>query len=143
MNPCKDLCYQRYGKQYSKECDKECDFAKAVKRSKKNDVRTDEELGSAYAYCEDCRLVEVCRYYPYDGCDFKEVAKSEWISPKKRLPNEYDRVLVTIQINKREPVARSGYFASGAFSNDNGDYWRAEETEVIAWMPLPKPYRED
>jgi hypothetical protein len=35
LNPCKDLCYIRYGKQYSEKCDEECEFAYAVKQLKK------------------------------------------------------------------------------------------------------------
>lgn len=28
MNPCKDWCYARFGKEYTPECDKHCDYAK-------------------------------------------------------------------------------------------------------------------
>lgn len=28
INPCKDYCYIRFGKQYTKECDTQCEFAK-------------------------------------------------------------------------------------------------------------------
>ena len=35
MNPCKDYCYYRYGKEYTPECDKNCDFAKEVNLRKK------------------------------------------------------------------------------------------------------------
>lgn len=35
MNPCKDYCYLRFGKQYSADCDTSCEFAKAVKSVEK------------------------------------------------------------------------------------------------------------
>lgn len=28
MNPCKDWCFARFGKEYTKECDKHCDYAR-------------------------------------------------------------------------------------------------------------------
>lgn len=28
MNPCKDLCFARFGKEYTQECDKHCDYAR-------------------------------------------------------------------------------------------------------------------
>ena len=30
------------------------------------------DMGQAIEYCKDCVHDEVCRYYPYDGCAFKE-----------------------------------------------------------------------
>lgn len=36
MNPCVELCYNRYGKQYSEECDEICAYAKAVKELKES-----------------------------------------------------------------------------------------------------------
>ena len=30
MNPCKDFCYIRFGKQYTSKCDKTCEYAKVV-----------------------------------------------------------------------------------------------------------------
>lgn len=68
---------------------------------------------------------------------------SEWISVKERLPENETYVLVTIGIPGRQPHARSGWYQNGFFHNDNGDTWKATDMEVIAWMPLPEPYRED
>lgn len=30
LNPCVELCYQKYGKDYTPKCDKECEFAKVI-----------------------------------------------------------------------------------------------------------------
>jgi hypothetical protein len=64
-----------------------------------------------------------------------------WIPISERLPQENERVLVTIQTPHRTSV-RSGIFFYPFFSIDNGDCWRFNEEEVVAWMSLPKPYRE-
>lgn len=33
-----------------------------------------------YAYCDDCQAVEMCMWYPYDGCQFKvSRPKGEWL----------------------------------------------------------------
>lgn len=68
---------------------------------------------------------------------------SEWIPVSERLPEpSYKRLLV------------SGYIRMGglkSFSTDmarwNGDYWTFDgepipDGVVLAWMPMPEPYRE-
>lgn len=62
-----------------------------------------------------------------------------WIPCNERMPQENECVLVTIQTPLRTSV-RSGIFFYPWFSIDNGDCWRFNEEEVVAWMPLPKPY---
>ena len=37
-------------------------------------------------YCHDCKHNEVCKYYPHNGCDFKEKAEG-WIDDES-MPNE-------------------------------------------------------
>ena len=76
---------------------------------------------------------------------FKDVpsAEANWIPVSERLPDNKTYVLTTIQVGGRQPHARSGFYHDGFFHNDNGDTWRATDKEVIAWTPLPKPYREE
>ena len=66
----------------------------------------------------------------------------EWIPVKERLPEERSSVLTTIHIAGKEPKVRSGWYQHGLFMNDNGDVWFSTDKEVIAWMPLPKGYKE-
>lgn len=68
-----------------------------------------------------------------------ESAEAEWISCSKRLPSEKDgQVLVT----KRSEVRIATY---SEFSDTwyIGEMYAVGGEDPIAWMPLPKPYRED
>ena len=69
--------------------------------------------------------------------------QTRWIPVSKRLPKDKTYVLVTIAVRGRQPHSRSSWYQTGAFHNDNGDYWRADEPEVVAWMPLPEPYKAE
>jgi len=64
----------------------------------------------------------------------------EWIKTSDRLPEDKTYVLATIKVPHRVAHARSGWYEGGFFHNDNGDTWNSTDREVIAWMPLPKPY---
>jgi len=40
------------------------------------------DVEQAIEWCKDCQHNEVCRYYPYDGCEFKDSSerpKGKWI----------------------------------------------------------------
>lgn len=66
---------------------------------------------------------------------------TRWIPVSERLPEDNTRVLVTVKVENREPKVRSGYYyMDGHFYIDNGDCWKSRDKELLAWMPLPKPY---
>ena len=67
---------------------------------------------------------------------FEEV---KWISPNDELPEDMDRVLVTIVRSNGEKRVRSGHYYKGLFMMDNGDTWNETDKEILAWMPLPCP----
>lgn len=71
----------------------------------------------------------------------KEEHMEKWIPVSERLPEDNTRVLVTVKVENKEPKVRSGYYyMDGHFHIDNGDCWESRDKELLAWMPLPKPY---
>lgn len=68
---------------------------------------------------------------------------SEWIPCSERLPSESDYYLVTIIDDTGRKTLGCIWFAH------EGDYYGESEwrelddfDDVIAWMPLPEPYKE-
>ena len=72
---------------------------------------------------------------------------SEWIPVSERLPNKMGRYLCTVGAKYRNP--REMYYAPQEWA-DNSDNatWKSVDGSyvydwfVIAWMPLPEPYKE-
>lgn len=75
-------------------------------------------------------------------CPLTEVPEPKWIPCSERLPEKGEVVLIT---NGKGNV-RCGQYRSEHDVRDGTHYWwwkgKTVET-VLAWMPLPKPYRED
>jgi len=77
--------------------------------------------------------------------------EQKWIPCSKRLPEQYGNYLVSYRTDDFE--SDIGTFDPDRINSDtgewsacdaNGFYWVASKgLEVIAWMPLPEPYRED
>lgn len=63
--------------------------------------------------------------------------KREWIPTSKRLPDDDSIMLLTLEYRKG-----IRYLDIDKYTSDIG--WnRHSDDEVIAWMPIPEPYRED
>ena len=80
-------------------------------------------------------------------CDLDKVSsvtpKQRWIPCSERLPNSQAEVIVSCRDDSGDTI--SWYTASGWVTTD-GKYWIVDNefnSFVIAWMPLPEPYREE
>ena len=68
-----------------------------------------------------------------------------WIPCSERLPDIGDTFLVTVMVGteiKTDVASNFGSYIDGFWDTFN-DWIEDEECHVIAWMPLPEPYRED
>lgn len=80
----------------------------------------------------------------------KQMTNSEnpnkWIPVSERLPEDYQRVLVTVVNYWGVEVVRVAEYHNSKrlFQiQENNDKWKVGEEGFLAWMPLPKPYREE
>ena len=66
--------------------------------------------------------------------------KQQWISCSERLPEHGGRYLISVLdgINRRTTVAPYLPRCKAWAMNGRMAYWK-----VIAWLPLPEPYREE
>lgn len=73
--------------------------------------------------------------------------KARWIPVSEGLPEHNMSVLITVRRYDDEIVVRSGYYYSNGdnsiFHADNGNCWGIDEDGLLAWMPLPQPYKAE
>lgn len=76
----------------------------------------------------------------------KDRPKGEWIPVSERLPRARESVLLAVNHKYGNWVGEGCYWET----TDNHIIWKGYrwnatywDDEIIAWMPLPKPYRED
>lgn len=73
--------------------------------------------------------------------DLQPEEPERWIPVTEALPKDMDRLLVTIVRSDGSKRVRSGHYYKGYFMMDNGDTWNETDKEILAWMPLPEPWR--
>ena len=76
-----------------------------------------------------------------------ERPQGEWIPVSERLPEDRNLVLVTAYWHETYQVMQASYFGEGEKNgwwcvpwNNCGEHMR-NDLHVIAWQPLPKPYK--
>ena len=94
--------------------------------------------GDCYApTCKGCRY-NVLLDEDIDEAPTVEPKHGEWIPCSERLPDKKDHYLMTV-------ISRGKIRTFvGLFMEDIGDFemFRYSFGEVLAWMPLPEPYKE-
>ena len=73
--------------------------------------------------------------------------KARWIPVSEGLPEHTMPVLITVRRYDDVIVVRRGYYYShgndSIFHADNGICWEIDDDGLLAWQPLPQPYKED
>lgn len=115
---------------FDTECASECDFF-------------DWSCGACVGECDEYikeKVKEIIRKHMNDG----------WISVEERLPDEYDGlVLAQVSGKPRENITLNNALQLACYISEAGEGWIVEEypewenPNVIAWRPLPEPYRPE
>lgn len=95
----------------------------------------------------DIDKAELVRALQYDREQYKKgyadgLNADRWIPCGERLPEDYETVIASVD-GFIYPEARYSKEDGWEWAYESGaDYWKKIEDYVIAWMPLPKPYKE-
>lgn len=73
--------------------------------------------------------------------DMEEQATSKWIPCSERLPKLRRKVLVTAKEGNHTFVTMAFFTEHSWMHRDPAEL--SDETELIAWMPLPEPYESE
>ena len=71
---------------------------------------------------------------------------NKWIPVSERLPEDFQRVLVTVVNYNGNKVVRVAEYDNykGVFRiKENHEEWEIGEKGLLAWMPLPEPYQTE
>lgn len=96
--------------------------------------------------CAGCIHCEMCGWIKYvkdDGCEWFDNG-NKWIPVSEKLPEEDGQYLITVKY-KPEADYEDIYAEHGEWTDGRWDMFCfghcGEVEDIIAWMPLPKPYK--
>lgn len=92
--------------------------------------------------CKNCTIHEIMNEYA-------EIREDDWIPCSKKTPEEDGEYLVTFRHNTEVYLVGYGTCQRTVFGHPIGYGWYNLQTadyyaedSIIAWMPLPEPYKE-
>ena len=138
----RDICLRN---EYNGIGCEECEVMKSQKNLQQVTTDTISRQAAIEAICDNCDTVEAsCPHYPcgrYVAVEKLPSAQLEpqWIPVSEMLPDEFGDYLVSIKSigwNMEEYVENDI-----AYWDDLEGFHKADE--VLAWMPLPEPYRAE
>lgn len=92
---------------------------------------------------ERTTIAECLDRFTDEGCPTEDKPKKGWIPCSERLPfaeyGESDIVLVTCE----STLKRLLFFDGGNWCYPTGERYEHRIDKVVAWMPLPEPYKEE
>ena len=92
------------------------------------------------------KVKETVRYYMDEAKDTNVPSNVGWIPVEKRLPEDCEEiVLVQVSGKMAENIWFDNAFELATYVNGEGwileNYPECENPKVIAWQPLPEPYK--
>ena len=99
----------------------------------------------AEKYCESCRHVEMCRWYPFEGCEFKDVYPIHW-TPCNIPPNNERDVFIAYASHGIGSVCIGYYSPSDKCWREHKNFFADIVHDAKFWcdMPeLPDGWKED
>ena len=111
---------------------------------------------TVYEYYDDGIDTAISEAATFPTIEAEPVKHGRWIPVSERLPEEDTEVLISYRYKEGEgntshvdiDITTYGQMYFGGNKVGNNKHWRApfeyfySNYEVIAWMPLPEPYKE-
>jgi hypothetical protein len=89
-------------------------------------------------------IKEISTKIPIDVFEKLISQEPRWISVSERLPEDFQRVLVTIVNYNGDKVVRVAEYSRRTFKiKENYEQWNVGEKGLLAWRPLPEPYKAE
>ena len=113
----------------------------------KMEIEIDKRNLEAFLKADGGLLIEVMQMVLKEGKVIEDDEVRTWTSASERLPKRGDRVIVTQNDDYDEHYVyvaelRDGFtYQPLEWADDDGCACKLED--VLAWMPLPKPYNAD